>query len=334
MTEPTSAAPGLAPPDLDVLALGMMMGEVAPPRAGATLGGAPALTLFPSGSSTIFAMALARLGARVGIVSRVGDDELGRWMRGEVERAGIDAAGVAVVPGQLTPLALAAVDAAGAKSYAFYRFPGTSDPLATLHAAAVPDATLGRALVFDVGEASLRDPGLREEALALMARARALGRAVCYAPNFRAAAWRGGEAEAVAAQRRALALADLALMNAGEARLLSGEDAPDAAVRAVAAFGPAVVVVTDGANPILVADRGRRRRLPAVPAEVVFDIGAGDTFHAGFLAAWTAGGDPDPDPLACARFAAHAAALKIARPPDPALMPTRGEVAAAMAGGE
>ncbi|HET7091924.1 MAG TPA: hypothetical protein VFI22_00550, partial [Thermomicrobiales bacterium] len=67
--------------DLDVLSLGMMMGEVAPPRAGLALGDAVGLTLFPSGSATIFAIALAKLGSRVGIVSRFGDDDLGRWMR-------------------------------------------------------------------------------------------------------------------------------------------------------------------------------------------------------------------------------------------------------------
>ena len=67
-------------------------------------------------------------------------------------------------------------------------------------------------------------------------------------------------------------------------------------------------------------------RVPAVPVDVIFDIGAGDSFHAGFLAAWRPGGDP----LAAAQFAAHAAALKISREPLPELLPTRDEVVAAM----
>ena len=315
--------------DLDVLALGMMMGEVAPPRAGRAVEDAGGLILFPSGSATIFAIALARLGARVGVVSRVGDDDLGRWMRSEAERAGIDTAGVVAVPGQLTPLALASVDERGAKRFAFYRFDGTCDPLATLRAAEVPETLLRRARVFDVGEASLRSPAVRGETLALAARARDLGLAVCYTPNYRPAAWRGGAAEAVAAQRQALALADLALMNADEARLLGGSDDTAAAVAALRALGPAVVVVTDGANDTLVASAAGTAAVPAVRTTVVFDIGAGDTFHAGFLAAWR----PGADPVACARFAAHAAALKISRPPDPDLLPTRADVLAAMAAG-
>ena len=312
--------------ELDVLTLGMMMGEVAPPRAGAGFGDGRGLVLFPSGSMTIFALALARLGARVGLLSRVGDDDLGRWMRARVEEAGIDTEGVATVAGQLTPLALASVDATGNKSFSYYRFAGISDPLATLRAADVPDAALRRARVFDFGEASLRSPFMRAETLTLAQRARDLGLAVCYTPNYRVSAWSGGAAEAADVQRHALALADVTLMNAEESELLSGSSDPDAAARRIVALGPSVVVITSGSEGAIVAVNGEITRVPAVPVDVVFDIGAGDSFHAGFLAAWRPGGDP----LAAARFAAHAAALKIGREPLPELLPTRDEVVAVM----
>jgi sugar/nucleoside kinase (ribokinase family) len=315
--------------DLDVLTLGMMMGEVAPPRAGAGFGDGCGLVLFPSGSMTIFALALARLGTRVGLLSRVGDDDLGRWMRARVEAAGINTEGVATVAGQLTPLALASVDAAGNKSFSYYRFAGISDPLATLLAADVPDVALRRARVFDFGEASLRSPLMRAETLSLAQRARDLGLAVCYTSNYRISSWSGGAAEAADAQRQALALADVTLMNAEESALLSGCSDANAAARRIVALGPSVVVITSGSEGAIVATDGGLTSIPAVPVDVVFDIGAGDSFHAGFLAAWCPGGDP----IAAARFAAHAAALKIGREPLPELLPTRGEVMAAMEGG-
>jgi sugar/nucleoside kinase (ribokinase family) len=311
---------------LDVLTLGMMMGEVAPPRAGSGFGDGRGLVLFPSGSMTIFALALARLGARVGLLSRVGDDDLGRWMRARVEEAGIDTEGVATVAGQLTPLALASVDAMGNKSFSYYRFAGISDPLATLRAADVPDDSLRRARVFDFGEASLRSPLMRAETLSLAQRARDLGLAVCYTPNYRVSAWSGGATEAAAVQRYALALADVTLMNAEEGALLSGISDPNDAARRLVTLGPSVVVITSGSEGATVAVNGEITRVPAVPVDVVFDIGAGDSFHAGFLAAWHLGGDP----VAAARFAAHAAALKISREPLPELLPTRDEVVAVM----
>ena len=312
--------------DLDVLTLGMMMGEVAPPRAGAGFGDGRGLVLFPSGSMTIFALALARLGARVGLLSRVGDDDLGRWMRERVEAAGIDTEGVATVAGQVTPLALASVDAMGNKSFSYYRFAGISDPLATLRAADVPDAALRRARVFDFGEASLRSPLLRAETLLLVQRARALGLAVCYTPNYRASAWGGGAVEAAHVQRQALALADVVLMNAEESELLSGCSDPYTAAHRIVALGPSFVVITSGSQGAIVAMDGVLSSIPAVPVDVVFDIGAGDSFHAGFLAIWRPGGDP----VDAARFAAHAAALKISREPLPELLPTRDEVVAIM----
>ena len=312
--------------DLDVLTLGMMMGEVAPPRAGIGFGDGRGLVLFPSGSMTIFALALARLGTRVGLLSRVGDDDLGRWMRERVENAGIDTSGVASVAGQLTPLALASVDTAGKKSFSYYRFAGISDPLATLRAEDVPDAVLRRARVFDFGEASLRSPQLRTETLALAQRARDLGLAVCYTPNYRAVAWGGGAGEAAIVQRHAMTLADVVLMNAEEAELLSGAAEPVAAARRIVELGPGVAIVTSGKEGSVVATGAGAARIPAVPVDVVFDIGAGDAFHAGFLAIWR----PSSDPLAAARFASYAAALKIGREPVPELLPTREEVFAAM----
>jgi fructokinase len=312
--------------DLDVLTLGMMMGEVAPPRAGAGFGDGRGLVLFPSGSMTIFALALARLGSRVGLLSRVGDDDLGHWMRARVEEAGIDTDGVATVAGQLTPLALASVDATGNKSFSYYRFAGISDPLATLRAADVPDAVLLRARVFDFGEASLRSPLMRAETLLLAQRARDLGLAVCYTPNYRASAWRGGVVEAADVQREALALADVVLMNAEESELLSGCSDPSAAAQGIVALGPSVAVITSGSNGAIVAMDGAVTNIPAVPVNVVFDIGAGDSFHAGFLAIWRPGGDP----VSAARFASHTAALKISREPLPELLPSRDEVVAMM----
>jgi 2-dehydro-3-deoxygluconokinase len=191
----------------------------------------------------------------------------------------------------------------------------------------VPDALLRRARIFDFGEASLRSPTMRDETLTLAARARALGLTVCYAPNYRASAWRGGAAEAAAVQRRALALADIVIMNGEEGALLSDVTNPTAESSRLLAFGPRVVVITFGRDGAVVATPEDATPIPAVPVDVVFDIGAGDTYHAGLLAAWGTGADP----LTAARFASYAAALKIAREPLPELLPTREEVLTAMA---
>ncbi len=309
--------------DLDVIGIGSMMGEISAPRAGMSIGDAASgLVLAPSGSATIFITALAALGARTGFISRTGDDELGRWMIGELVKLGVDREGIRTVAGQLTPLALASVDREGAKTFSFYRFPGFCDPLATLTAAEIDDAFLARGRVFDLTEGSLRSPGLREVAFTIARRAKALGALVCFNPNYRANSWRGGEAEARAVLAEGVRLADLAIMNADEARLIAGEPGLDAAMQALAAAGPPLLVVTAGAHAVHLLDHGVATEVPIPPAEVVFDVGAGDVFHAGFLAVWR----PGKDAIRCAQFAAATSALKISRPPAIANLPSAVEV--------
>jgi sugar/nucleoside kinase (ribokinase family) len=93
--------------------------------------------------------------------------------------------------------------------------------------------------------------------------------------------------------------------------------------------GPALNVITRGAESTLVATQSETHDVPALPVEVVFDVGAGDTYHAGFLARYSEGADV----IDCVRFATHAAALKIQRPPLIDQLPTREEVERALATG-
>ena len=86
------------------------------------------------------------------------------------------------------------------------------------------------------------------------------------------------------------------LPNAEEALRLAGREDGDveAAARTLAARGP-LVVVKLGADGALAVRGGETTRVPAPRIDVVDSTGAGDSFDAGFLAAWlggeVAGGD-------------------------------------------
>lgn len=312
--------------DLDVIALGSIMAEISPPDNRTRVTEAESLVMVQAGSATTFALAFQKLGGRLGFISRLGQDEVGDWIRRSLEAEGVDTSEVRAVPGQLTPISLASVDSAGNKTFAYYRFPGYSEPLGTLRSHEVSDAFLRRASIFDLTESSLRSADSREVGLDLARRCRALGVRVCVNPNYRPTAWKGGQKEAVRVLKEAMRLADLAIMNGEEASLISGEAEFERAIAWLAVNGPALVAVTHGALPAALIVEGRISKIPAVPAEVVFDIGAGDTFHAAFLAHYTAGNDPHTS----GRFAAQAAALKIQRPPLIDQIPTREEVLAAL----
>lgn len=110
--------------------------------------------------------------------------------------------------------------------------------------------------------------------------------------------------------RRLIALTDLFLPSAEEARQLLGSDDWSRAARVFGEWGPSVVVIKLGPEGCLVYDRatGREFRHPAVAAHVVDETGAGDCFCGAFVAALLADRD---DLEGAARAGAQAAALAI-----------------------
>ncbi|MEA3403012.1 MAG: PfkB family carbohydrate kinase [Armatimonadota bacterium] len=297
-------------PSLHLVVIGSAMVEIVPSQMGRRLSEVEYMTPLPSGSAANFAGALGSLGVRVGFISRVGDDELGRWLIRELGERGIDTDFIQPVAGQLTPVSFAWMDQEGEKTFYFYRFPGFSDPMATLTRQSIlrEQVTAGR--VFDFTEATIRNEPLRSAALHAAELARAAGREVCYAVNYRPASWRDQtEEQIIEVQRRACAAADIVVMNREEARLVSGLEDARRALEAIAEVGPHLAVVTMGHLGALVCADGEVVRVPAREVEVVYDIGAGDSFHAGLLAGHLAG----MPPADAARFASDAAALRISR---------------------
>lgn len=314
-------------PDLDLLVMGSVMVEITPVKEGQRISEAEALLPLPSGAATNFAVAAKRLGTRVGLVSRLGDDEWGQWLLARLRALGIDVGHVRSVQGQHSPVSFCWMDRQGAKTFHFYRFPGYSDPLATLAGDDIGPELVSGVRCFDFTEATIRREPLRSAALKAARLAREQGCLVVYAVNYRPAPWDGVEHEMVPAQRHACSLADLAVMNRSEAALITGLQDPLAAAAAIAGTGPRLVAVTGGDEGTWVWDRGWTGHVPAFDVPVLYDIGAGDAFHAGLVAAALRGLSGED----AVRIASAAAALKISRPPALDELPT-WEEARALAG--
>jgi len=221
------------------------------------------------GSGAILAAGAAKLGLDVAMVACVGDDPLGRLIRDELAAAGVDVG------------AVRAVDAATGVSVGLVREDDRSmltatGALAHLRAEDVPDELLADARHVHVASPFLQDglaPGLR----ALTGR---VGGTTSLDPG-----WDPRERWDVPADAF-----DIVLPNAEEALRLAGREDGDveAAARTLAARGP-LVVVKLGADGALAVRGGETTRVPAPRIDVVDSTGAGDSFDAGFLAAWLGG---------------------------------------------
>ncbi len=308
----------------DVLALGSALVELTPAQAGQTVAQTDQYTALPSGATANFCVALARLGIEVALATRVGDDELGAWLRENLHNLGVNMSLARPVAGQQTPVSFCWMDQGGDKTFYFYRFPGYSDPLAAWDGEPLADEVLRAARMFDFSEATVRAEPLRTVSLQTARRAREAGVQVCYAVNYRAGSWREPLEQIRAVQREALALADVAVMNQDEAALITGSEAPTA--DELRALGPSLIAVTAGDEGSWLVTSETEYRLPACPVPVHYDIGAGDTYHAGLLAALLKGMAPGE----AAWFATTAAALRICRTAELSCLPTWEEVWEAM----
>jgi ribokinase len=223
------------------------------------------------------AVAVARLGARVGLVAAVGDDDAGAAALADLAAEGVDTGGVVVVAGQPTGHATVLVDPAGEN--AIVVTPGAN---ATLEAATVtgqlarleprrPDVLLvSGEIPVDCAEAAIRT-GVT---------------AVYNLAPFR------GLHDWLADLR------PLVVLNETEAAQAAGRaHTADAAAHLATLYG--AVVVTRGAAGALLVAGGDTHDVPARRVEPVDTTGAGDAF-CGALAVGLAAGRPLRDAVASA----------------------------------
>jgi len=268
----------------------------------------------PGGKGSNAAVAAARLGARVALVARVGDDDFGRMGLDLWRDAGIATGHVEVARGERSGVAQIQVFDDGDNSIAVYR--GATAGLAARHAEAAAETLRGCRVVMASHEVPL------DCALAAFRIARRDGALALLNP-----------APAQPLPDEVLAEVDLLTPNETELRVLAGVDdaAPlDAAAARLLERGVSAVLVTLGASGC----RLYRRAAP-VHAEpgwrvtVADTIGAGDTFTGALAAGLAAGLSLEP----ALRRANAAAALSVRGHGALAAMPVPAEVDALLARG-
>ncbi len=216
------------------------------------------------------AVAMHRLGLRVGWATDFGDDDFSRLVLARVAAEGLNDALFVRHSGPLRRITVS-VSYPEDRAFITYVDPGPIVPaamraLATAGARAVYLAGIAHGKLFDAGLLLARSKRMKvimdgnsDDQVTL--------RAACV--------------------YRAIASVDIFIPNANEARRLTGEADLPTAIRALAGLGP-LVAVKDGSQGAYACVDGEILHAPAISVTPVDTTGAGDCFNAGFVKAWLA----------------------------------------------
>ena len=259
------------------------------------------LAVVGGGCAAIASVAIARLGGRAWLATRLADDATGDAIRAELEREGVDAAGSRVVPDLRSPTSAIFVDAQGERMVVSYSDPDMPEDADWLPEALPPEA-----------DAVLVDTRWGAGSLAALHLARQASK-----PGVL-------DGDRQLPHPDLLTVASHIAFSAQALRDIAGEADPRQALLALTRRTDAWLAVTLGPDGVLFVDRGEIAHSPAFRVETVDTLGAGDVWHGAFALALAEG----QDERAAIRFASAAAAIKCMRFGGRAGTPDRAELEA------
>ncbi len=302
----------------EVYTLGRLIADIYANEVNTPLRAVRSFNRYLGGSAANTAVGLARHGARVGMISRVGQDQHGDFLLDVLRRERIDTAMVKADPVAPTGLAFAALRPPGDSEVLFY-----CDPCAyqNLSPHDLDLTALQNAKMLVVGGTALSCSPGREAALTALRANRASGGINVIDVDWRPMLWRDST-EARLYHTLAIGMTDVVLANEAELEYIGGSADPREASAAVLSMGAKQVVAKRGAEGVLYFGPEGERQAPAFPVEVLNTLGAGDGFGAAYAYALLQGW-PAERRLA---YACAAGAIVVSRHSCSEAMPTAREV--------
>ena len=250
---------------------------------------------FSFGGDTLnTAVYLARLGVECSYVTALGEDPYSAWMLHEWQQEGVDTSTVEIIPGRNPGLYMIQTDAAGERSFHYWRMQAAARELFADEARA--ERVLQRMkqadLVYLSGiTLSLYDDASLQRLVSGLEEYRAAGGRVAFDGNYRPRGWSSAQ-QAREKFQRVLSLASLVLPTFDDEAGLYGDREPPETAQRLHDLGVSEVAVKHGAAGVLVSCNGEQQWVETTPVEQVVDsTAAGDSFNGAYLAARARGLD-------------------------------------------
>lgn len=311
-------------PALDVITIGRSSVDLYGQQIGSRLEDIGSFAKSVGGCPANIAIGTARLGLKSALITRVGDEQMGRFIREQLKREGVETNGVRTDDKRLTALVLLAVEAEGVSPMIFVR---TDCADMALEEADVDEAFIRSAGAVVITGTHFSKPNTEAAQLKAVRIAKANGARVIFDIDYRPNLWglaghAAGFERYVKSQvvtdriKPVLKDCDLIVGTEEEIKIAAGADTVEEALRGIRAVTPATIVLKRGAMGCIVYDGGP---IPddleqgivgqGFPIEVYNVLGAGDAFMSGFLRGWL-----KDEPLqTCATWANACGAFAVSR---------------------
>ena len=308
---------------LEVITMGRVGVDMYPEQIGVTLAEVRTFAKSLGGSSTNVAVAAARLGRRAAVITKVGSDAFGDYVRRALAGFGVDTRWVSTDPTLRTPIVFCEIHPPDRFPLLFYREPKAPDM--NLVTADLDTAAIAAAPLFWTTGTGLSDEPSRTATLAALD-ARKGREITIHDLDHRLMFWRSSQ-DARRWAGEALRRATVVVGNSDEAEMATGLRDPRAAAAALLEMGPGLAIVKRGGDGAYARTARDEVSVPAVEVPVLNGLGAGDAFGGalchGLLAGW---------PLARTLGVANAAgAIVASRLACADAMPTLAEIEALLA---
>ena len=237
--------------------------------------GYPTMAAHPGGAPANFLAALAKFGAKAGLIGKVGNDAFGKLLLGTLENAGINTEGMIVDDNFFTTLAFVTLDETGNREFSFARKPGADTQITE---GDILYRLIDEAKVFHFGTLSLTDEPACTATQKAVAYAKAKGKLITYDPNLRKPLWKDLE---TAKEQIIWGLrhADVVKISDEEVEFLWGLGVEEGARHILDNFGVKLVFVTCGAEGCYFESAAASGKEPSLTNIQVKDTtGAGDIF--------------------------------------------------------
>ena len=322
--------------DLDLICLGRLGVDLYAQQVGARLEDVSSFAKYLGGSSANIAFGTARLGLRSAMLSRVGDDHMGRFLLESLTREGCDVSAVKVDAQRLTALVLLGLKDRETFPLVFYR-ENCADM--ALRADDIDPAFIGTSKALLITGTHFSTEGVYQASLKALEYAEQHNVRRVLDIDYRPVLWglagkADGETRFVANEtvsahvQSILPRFDLIVGTEEEFLIAGGGTDLLAALRKVRSLTDATLVVKLGPQGCTVIHGPIPARLedgaiyPGVRVEVLNVLGAGDAFMSGFLSGWL----EDATDERCCQLANACGALVVSRHACAPAMPTRAEL--------